>query len=152
MEAASDRMPILHKFKDTKIQWGAAGSREDVVFRLGDTYLLCAEVCLGAGDKTRALELVNEIRRRAAVDAAAYEKMKLTELTIDILMDERARELLGEHDRWFDLKRTQTLLTRVPAYNPLVVKYGNLNKNHLVRPIPQDERNKVEGLTQNEGY
>lgn len=41
---------------------------------------------------------------------------------------------------------------RVPAYNPLVVKYGNLNKNHLVRPIPQDERNKVEGLTQNEGY
>lgn len=152
MEAASDRMPILRKFKDTKIQWGAAGSREDVVFRLGDTYLLCAEACLGAGDKTRALELVNEIRRRAAVDAAAYEKMKLTELTIDILMDERARELLGEHDRWFDLKRTQTLLTRVPAYNPLVVKYGNLNKNHLVRPIPQDERNKVEGLTQNEGY
>ena len=152
MEAASDRMPILHKFKDTKIQWGAAGSREDVVFRLGDTYLLCAEACLGAGDKTRALELVNEIRRRAAVDAAAYEKMKLTELTINILMDERARELLGEHDRWFDLKRTQTLLTRVPAYNPLVVKYGNLNKNHLVRPIPQDERNKVEGLTQNEGY
>lgn len=152
MEAASDRMPILRKFKDTKIQWGAAGSREDVVFRLGDTYLLCAEACLGAGDKTRALELVNEIRRRAAVDAAAYEKMKLTELTINILMDERARELLGEHDRWFDLKRTQTLLTRVPAYNPLVVKYGNLNKNHLVRPIPQDERNKVEGLTQNEGY
>ena len=47
---------------------------------------------------------------------------------------------------------TQTLLTRVPAYNPFVVKYDNLNKNHLVRPIPQDERNKVDGLSQNEGY
>lgn len=152
MEKASDRMPILRKFKDTKIQWGTAGSREDVIFRLGDTYLLCAEAYLGAGNKKLALERINEIRRRAAADAAAYEGMKLAELNINTLMDERARELLGEHDRWFDLKRTQTLLQRVPSYNPLVVKYNNLNKNHLVRPIPQDERNKVEGLTQNEGY
>lgn len=76
----------------------------------------------------------------------------MTDLDINVIMDERARELMGEHDRWFDLKRTQTLLTRVPAYNPFVVKYDNLNKNHLVRPIPQDERNKVDGLSQNEGY
>ena len=152
LETASDRMPMVRKFSDTKIQWGEGGSREDVIFRLGDTYLLCAEAYLGAGNKKLALERINSIRKRAAKDATAYEAMKLTDLDINVIMDERARELMGEHDRWFDLKRTQTLLTRVPAYNPFVVKYDNLNKNHLVRPIPQDERNKVDGLSQNEGY
>ena len=140
LETASDRMPMVRKFSDTKIQWGEGGSREDVIFRLGDTYLLCAEAYLGAGNKKLALERINSIRKRAAKDATAYEAMKLTDLDINVIMDERARELMGEHDRWFDLKRTQTLLTRVPAYNPFVVKYDNLNKNHLVRPIPQDER------------
>lgn len=67
-------------------------------------------------------------------------------------MDERARELLGDHDRWFDLKRTNTLLTRVKEYNPFVAAYDNLNENHLVRPIPQDEINKIKGLGQNTGY
>lgn len=152
LETASDRMPMLRKFSDTKIQWGEGGSREDVIFRLGDTYLLCAEAYLGADNKKLALERINTIRKRAAKDATSYEAMKLTDLDINVIMDERARELMGEHDRWFDLKRTQTLLDRVPAYNPFVVKYANLNKNHLVRPIPQDERNKVEGLSQNEGY
>ena len=40
---------MVRKFSDTKIQWGEGGSREDVIFRLGDTYLLCAEAYLGAG-------------------------------------------------------------------------------------------------------
>ncbi len=152
LEGASDRMPMIRKFRDTKIQWGEGGSREDVIFRLGDTYLLCAEAYLGAGDTDMALKRINRVRERAAKDNGAYNKMKLGVIDTDVVMDERARELMGEHDRWFDLKRTGTLLTRVPQWNPFVVKYGNLNKNHLVRPIPQDERNKVEGLSQNEGY
>lgn len=152
LERASDRMPMVQKFTDTKIQWGEGGSREDVVFRLGDTYLLCAEAYLGAGNNTKALERINSIRKRAAKDASAYEAMKFTQININTIMDERARELMGEHDRWFDLKRTQTLLSRVPSYNPFVVKYSNLNTNHLLRPIPQDEINKVNGLTQNVGY
>ncbi len=143
---------MIRKFRDTKIQWGEGGSREDVIFRLGDTYLLCAEAYLGAGDTDMALKRINRVRERAAKDNGAYNKMKLGVIDTDVVMDERARELMGEHDRWFDLKRTGTLLTRVPQWNPFVVKYGNLNKNHLVRPIPQDERNKVEGLSQNEGY
>lgn len=152
LEQASDRMPIIRKFKDTKIQWGTAGSREDIVMRLADTYLLCAEAYLGAGNKKLALDRINEVRKRAALDAVSYEQMKWADLNVNMLMDERARELLGEHDRWFDLKRTQTLLSRVKNYNPFVLKYNNLSEMHLVRPIPQDERNKVEGLTQNKGY
>lgn len=150
---AIDRMPMIQKFKDTKIDWGNPGSREDVVFRLSDTYLLAAEAYLGAGNSSLALERINSIRKRAAKDENTYEQqMKLNSLNINTIMDERARELLGDHDRWFDLKRTNTLLTRVKEYNPFVAAYDNLNENHLVRPIPQDEINKIKGLGQNTGY
>ena len=150
---AIDRMPMIQKFKDTKIDWGNPGSREDVIFRLSDTYLLAAEAYLGAGNSSLALERINSIRKRAAKDENMYEQqMKLNSLNINTVMDERARELLGDHDRWFDLKRTNTLLTRVKEYNPFVAAYDNLNENHLVRPIPQDEINKIKGLGQNTGY
>ena len=82
---------MIQKFRDTKIQWGEGGSREYVIFRLGDTYLLCAEAYLGACNKKLALERINSIRKRAAKDATAYEAMKLTDLYINVIMDERAR-------------------------------------------------------------
>lgn len=153
LEMGLDRMPIIKKFKDTKIEWGGAGSREDVIFRLSDTYLLAAEAYLGLNDEPTALERINVIRKRAAIDDNAYENnMKLSTIDLDVILDERARELLGEHDRWFDLKRTGKLIERAKAYNPFVSHYDNINPNYLVRPIPQDERNKVKGLGQNEGY
>ncbi len=153
LNTAIDRMPIIKKFQDTKINWGAAGSREDVIFRLSDTYLLASEAYLGAGDTDTALDRINVLRKRAAIDDNAYTYiMKLSSIDIDVILDERARELLGEHDRWFDLKRTGKLIERAKKYNPFVAEYNNINENHLVRPIPQDERNKVTGLTQNEGY
>jgi len=152
LQTGSDRMPLLKKFKDTQMQWGGQGSREDVVFRLGDTYLLAAEAYLGAGEPGTALERANAVRRRAAAEVTLQPEMELDEISLDIILDERARELLGEHDRWFDLKRTATLIDRAYRYNILVKKYNNLNENHLLRPIPQDEINKLEGLTQNEGY
>lgn len=153
LEMGLDRMPIIKKFKDTKINWGGAGSREDVIFRLSDVYLLSAEAYLGMNNTTTALERINTIRKRAAIDESAYENsMKFTSITLDILLDERGRELLGEHDRWFDLKRTGKLIERAKAFNPFVENYNNINPNHLLRPIPQDEINKVKGLDQNEGY
>ncbi|WP_316837242.1 RagB/SusD family nutrient uptake outer membrane protein [Pedobacter nutrimenti] len=148
-----DRMPIVQKFKDTKMEWGGLGTREDVVFRLADTYLLAAEAYLGAGNQGLALERVNAIRQRAAKDDASYVQfMQLNSLNINVIMDERARELFGDHDRWFDLKRSHTLIERAKAYNPFVQQYNNINNNHLVRPIPQDELNKLSGIAQNNGY
>lgn len=148
-----DRMPIVQKFKDTKMEWGGLGTREDVVFRLADTYLLAAEAYLGAGNQLLALERINTLRKRAAKDEASYnQEMKLSTLNVNVVMDERARELMGDHDRWFDLKRTRTLIDRAKAYNPFVKQYNNINDNHLLRPIPQDEINKLTGLDQNNGY
>lgn len=154
MNWKSDIMPMCQKFKDTKIAWGGAGSREDIIFRMADTYFLCAEAYLKDGKSDKALEKVNAILQRAAGSEANYNTMKIVnavDLTLDRLLQEKGCEMFGEHDRWFDLKRTNTLLSRA-LLNPLVVKYGNISATNLVRPIPYDETIKVTGLKQNPGY
>jgi len=78
--------------------------------------------------------------------------MTFGSVNLDIILDERGRELMGEYDRWFDLKRTGKLISRVLAWNPQAIAAANLNADHLVRPIPQDEINKLKGLGQNPGY
>ncbi|SMG49564.1 RagB/SusD family nutrient uptake outer membrane protein [Arenibacter troitsensis] len=152
LTTALDRMPIIKKFKDTQIDWGGPGSREDVIFRLSDTYLLSSEANLGAGNFDMALNRINTLRRRAAVTPSERDNMEVSTVDLDFILDERARELLGEHDRWFDLKRTGKLIDRAKEYNIFVTKYNNIGNMHLLRPIPQDEINKVDGLTQNTGY
>jgi hypothetical protein len=154
MNWKNDIMPMVQKFKDTKIIWGAAGSREDIIFRVADTYFLCAEAYLQSGQQDKALEKVNAILKRAAGSADNYSIMKINnpgDLTMDRLLEEKGCEMFGEHDRWFDLKRTNTLLTRAKL-NPLVTKYGNISSINLVRPLPYDETIKVSGLKQNAGY
>lgn len=151
---STDCMPMCRKFRETKIEWGGKGTREDAVIRMADTYLLLAEAYLLAGRPDAALEKVNAILRRAAGSEENYEVLKIasaSELTLDRLLEERGCELFGEHDRWFDLKRTGTLLARA-RLNPLVEHYDNLSEKHLVRPIPYNERIKLKGLSQNEGY
>ncbi len=152
LKNASDRKPILQKFKDTKMLWKGAGTREDIVMRLADTYLLCAEAYLGMENPEKALGKLNVVRTRAARTLADVPVLELTKIDLDIIMDERARELLGEHDRWFDLKRCGLLISRAKAYNPFIQKYDNINPDHLIRPIPQDEIDRLTGLSQNKGY
>lgn len=153
MKWSTDCMPMCHKFKLTKIEWGGKGTREDVVIRMADTYLLCAEAHLLNNDQPAAALLVNELLERAAVNEEAYNRMKIdaTDLTLDRLLEERACEMYGEHDRWFDLKRTGKLIERAKL-NPLVKHYNNISEKHLLRPIPYNERIKLSGLTQNDGY
>lgn len=51
------------------------------------------------------------------------------------LLNERARELCGEFQRWPDLSRTKTLIKRVQMYNPSGAEF--IQEKHLLRPIPQ---------------
>jgi hypothetical protein len=54
---------------------------------------------------------------------------------VDWMLEERARELYGELNRWEDLVRTGTLVARVKLYNPDGAP--NIKDYHKLRPIPQ---------------
>jgi len=71
---------------------------------------------------------------------------------MNLIMEERARELAGEQTRWMDLKRWNNLLERVKLYN--VDAAANILDKHYVRPIPQKQVDLSEngGSPQNSGY
>ncbi|MBC8006389.1 MAG: RagB/SusD family nutrient uptake outer membrane protein [Verrucomicrobia bacterium] len=53
---------------------------------------------------------------------------------VDWMLEERARELYGEMNRWEDLVRTGTLIARNKLYNP--DSKNNIQDYHKLRPIP----------------
>ena len=82
------------------------------------------------------------------------EAMKITanDVTLDFILDERAREFAGEQLRWFDLKRTEKLVERVLSLNPDVTR---VEPFHLIRPIPQAQLDAVtnrDEFVQHQGY
>lgn len=112
--------------------------RDAFVFRVSEMYLIAAEAAMNQGNNATAAQFVNAVRRRAAVSGKQTE-MEVTaqQITLDFLLDERAREFIGEQMRWFDLKRTGKLVERVTKFNPDAAK--NIKNFHTVRPIPRVE-------------
>ncbi len=146
--------PVLKKVDDWKRPSTnyEAGSRDYIVYRMADTYLLAAEAYLQAGDLNTAVERVNAVRRRAAWPGMEGQ-MEITaaELDLDFILDERGRELYGEQKRWFDLKRTGKLVERVKLYNSEGAP--NIQDYHLLRPIPANQLTRTTNeYPQNPGY
>lgn len=75
------------------------------MFRLGDAYLMYAEIHLrgGGGDAATALSYINLLRQRAYGDTSG--NITSGQLTLDFLLDERSRELYWECHRRTDLIR-----------------------------------------------
>ncbi|RJE72753.1 MULTISPECIES: RagB/SusD family nutrient uptake outer membrane protein [Reichenbachiella] len=141
---------IVKKFDDPTSRFASAGNdaytstRDVVVSRLAETYLVAAEAYLGANNEPTALDRINEVRSRANV-------ADMTALDLDDILDERGRELMGEYKRWFDLKRTGKLVERASAHNPQVETTnftGNNSTQKILRPIPQSALD----LNQNPDY
>lgn len=127
------------------------GSRDYFVHRLADTYLMLAEAQFKLGKQPEAVAAINMVRVRAAAPGKE-DAMKVKEVTMDLIMEERARELAGEQTRWMDLKRWGNLIERVKLYNTdAAVGIGD---RHYVRPIPQKQVDLSEngGFPQNAGY
>ena len=149
--------PTIQKFLDPlrPDRTYEAGSRDYIMFRLAETYLILAEAQFKQGKLPEAAEAINAVRRRAAWPGRTAQ-MLITpaQVNLDFILDERGRELLGEMFRWFDLKRTGKLLERVRAYNPDAK--ANIKDFHVLRPIPQDQIDRTtDGATkfpQNPGY
>lgn len=134
-----DRYVSLRKFLDPSRATISQqqGQRDAFVIRLAEMYLIVAEAEMEE-NPTVAVEYMNEVRRRAAIPGFENEmEISVSDLDIDFILDERAREFAGEQMRWFDLKRTGKLLERVRNFNPDAAP--NIQPHHVVRPIPQSQ-------------
>lgn len=134
-----------------------SSTRDFIIARLGETYLIAAEAYFKAGNSPTALARLNEVRRRAGGGTAGVIPV-LTSVDINTILDERGRELLGEYHRWFDLKRTGTLVQRAVLYNPKITNAGVFNGQNgnlkILRPIPQSalDLNRNKDFPQNPAY
>lgn len=123
--------------------------RDVHIITLPEIYLVAAEAYLKAGDKGNALLRLNEVRRRARLDA-------VTEINVDVILKERACELFGQGSRWIDLRRTQKLVEYNDLYNPQIKgRAAQMIGKKLLRPIPQaaiDANELMSAEDQNPGY
>lgn len=132
----------------------AQSARDAFVIRLAEMYLIAAEAKLKLNDMDSAAYYINQIRTRAAIPGhTAQMQITPAQVNLDFILDERARELCGEQLRWFDLKRTGKLISRINSMNPDAAKY--VQAYHLLRPIPQTQLDAVTNkdvFKQNPGY
>lgn len=138
----------FRKFDDTdrKGTFATTASMHDIFLaRVAETYLIAAEALIKGGKPGEALAYVNEVRGRAKATLATEKEM-----TVDYILDERARELAGEYHRWADLKRTGKLAEYAEKHNP-DISTGAVGEK-VLRPIPLAARELNPALTQNTGY
>lgn len=123
------------------------GYKDRMKFRLAETYLLLAEAYLGQNDPSKAADAINEVRKRADATPVMTDAV-----TMDFLLDERIRELVGEESRRFTLIRTKKLIDRVKSYNGAVK--DKIRDYHALWPIPQAiiDANRDAEFLQNPGY
>ena len=116
------------------------------LFRLAEAYLTRAEAKWRTGDAT-AIADVNTLRRRANAK-------QLTALTKQDLIDEWSREFYMEGRRRSDLVRFDMFTGKdyVWAWKGGVASGQAVDSHFKVYPIPMDDINNNENMTQNEGY
>ena len=140
---------------DQKAGWWRGGWADWYVFRLAETYLLRAEAYVWLDKNDLAANDLNTVRRRAGA-----RDLDASEVNISQILDERARELIGEENRRMTLVRTNTLKERiakngdvVPAAPESKVITGFKDFNVLL-PIPLSviQLNKDAKIEQNTGY
>jgi len=136
--------PYMKKYIDTRRpDMNAPSIRPVIVWTLGETYLIAAEAAYYLGDAPDAVKYINVVRERAAYPTgnAAAMDIQASDLSQDLILDERSRELCGQMTRWWDLVRTHQLMARVKAHN----SDGRFNivAKDTLRPIPQSQMQSV---------
>jgi hypothetical protein len=125
------------------------------VLRLSEIYLIAAEAGVLAG-KADASDYLNAIRKRAnpaVADVVA---------TVELVMKERRKELIGEGHRFFDIIRnlgTNAVRRGGTASYPIdqdymvpMLSWNNAHTYLLILPIPQAEIDVNKDIYQNAGY
>ena len=124
-------------------------SKDWMVFRLAETYLLRAEAYFRKGMLQNSADDINVLRNRVGATAVLP-----VNVTIDYILDERARELMAEEPRRRTLTRMGLLVERTRKYNLLEVTRTTIQDYHEFFPIPQSaiDANFAKKLEQNPGY
>jgi len=126
------------------------------VFRLSEMYLIYAEATLrGAanGNTSTALNYLNLIRARA-YGGTSTGQLQSADLTLQLVLDERARELYWEGHRRTDLVRYGLLTTGTYLWpwKGGVSSGTAVDSKYNVFPIPVSVLASNPNLTQNTGY
>jgi hypothetical protein len=150
----------MEKFKNIDKD-GLAGVDPDFVdtdfpvFRLGDVYLMYAEAVLrggSGGDPATALNYINALRERAYGNSSA--NILTNALTLDFILDERARELYWECHRRTDLIRFDKFSTTdyIWPWKGGIRDGISVDSKFDIFPIPATDINANPNLKQNPGY
>ena len=150
----------ITKFKNLNSA-GAVGSdltfpdTDYPIFRLADAYLMYAEAVLrggSGGDISTAVSYVNRVLERAYGDTSG--NISEADLTLDFILDERARELYWEGHRRTDLIRFDKFSASdyVWPWKGGVPEGASTLEKYNIFPIPSSDMGANPNLTQNPGY
>ena len=128
------KFPIDFKFDDN-----GNVDNDYPIFRLGDVLLMKAEALLRTGKAADGLVIVNSLRANRGASA-------LGSLTLDNMLDERAREMYLETWRRQDLIRFGKFLL------PMQEKPEASDPKYLLLPIPDGQLAGNPNLSANPGY
>jgi hypothetical protein len=124
------------------------------MFRLADAYLMYAECFLrgAGGDQATAIDFVNELRERAYGDASG--DITAADLSLDFILDERARELYWEAHRRVDLIRfgQYTGSEYVWPWKGGIIDGSGIDDHLEIFPIPAIDLAANPNLDQNPEY
>ena len=152
---------------DPTDDFGYALVKDWPIMRLADAYLLRAEARIMQNNMSGAAEDINVLRDRAfkayreETGNAKAGAVTAADMSLDFLLDERIRELVGEENRRYTLCRTgklaervQMMMSKYAESTPSKAITGFDPNKHCLLPIPLSEiqLNKDAVLEQNPGY
>ena len=152
---------------DPTDDFGYALVKDWPIMRLADAYLLRAEARIMQNNMSGAAEDINVLRDRAfktyreETGNATAGAVTAADMSLDFLLDERIRELVGEENRRYTLCRTgklaervQMMMSKYAESTPSKAITGFDANKHCLLPIPLSEiqLNKDAELQQNPGY
>ena len=153
----ASKIPYVNKFQP---QEGEAIADANIpLIRLSESYLNAAEAACKLEDNANAVKYLDPIVRRANPDNTVEGET----VTLDRVLLERRKELVGEGHRLYDLMRNNLRVQRVDAKDSKVSKvpahyskYLDFDRTFymIVLPIPKAEMDANPSLAdqQNPGY
>lgn len=118
-----------------------------IYLRLAETYLILAEAQFKLGETADAATTINVLRSRANAPLVTA-----AQINLNLILDERSRELVTEEHRRYTLLRTNTWFDRTKQYNMNVSTV--ITPRDTLLPIPQSviDANLTKPMPQNPGY